>query len=166
MMVKHIGRVAAGRMARAAAVAAGAALLATGCSSIKESRGYVRDTLLVDSIAPGIDNQRSVEETLGRPSFTSQFGQPTWYYVSSITGRGPFRQPRIQEHSVLAVTFDAAGNVAAVENTGMEKVVQLSPDGDETPTVGRERGFLEDLFGNIGTVGAPGANPAGGPPGG
>lgn len=152
--------------ARLCAMVAGTALLLAGCSSIRESRGYVRDALLIDAIAPGVDNQRSVEETLGRPSFTSQYGQPTWYYVSSITGRGPFRQPRIQEHSVLAVTFDAAGNVAAVENTGMEKVVRLSPDGDETPTVGRERGFLEDLFGNIGAVGAPGVGTPGGPPGG
>jgi outer membrane protein assembly factor BamE (lipoprotein component of BamABCDE complex) len=147
----------------------GVAVLLGGCSSIRESRGYVRDTLLIDAIAPGVDNQRSVEQTLGRPSFTSQFGQPTWYYVSSITGRGPFRQPRIREHSVLAVTFDAAGNVAAVEKSGMEKVVQLSPDGDKTPTLGRERSFLEDLFGNIGAVGAPGVGTPGGggaPPGG
>jgi outer membrane protein assembly factor BamE (lipoprotein component of BamABCDE complex) len=147
----------------------GVAVLLGGCSSIQESRGYVRDTLLIDAIAPGVDNQRSVEQTLGRPSFTSQFGQPTWYYVSSITGRGPFRQPRIREHSVLAVTFDAAGNVAAVEKSGMEKVVQLSPDGDKTPTLGRERSFLEDLFGNIGAVGAPGVGTPGGggaPPGG
>lgn len=145
------------------------AMLLGGCSSIQESRGYVRDALLVDAVAPGVDNQRSVEQTLGRPSFTSQFGQPTWYYVSSITGRGPFRQPRIREHSVLAVTFDAAGNVAAVEKSGMEQVVQLSPDGDKTPTLGRERSFLEDLFGNIGAVGAPGVGTPGGggaPPGG
>ena len=31
------------------------------------------------------------------------------------------------------------------------------------PTLGRERGFLEDLFGNIGAVGAPGAGAPGGP---
>lgn len=166
MMFRPNGRVRAAGAGRICALALGVAVLLTGCTSIRESRGYVRDTLLLNSIAPGIDNQRSVEETLGRPSFTSQFGQPTWYYVSSITARGPFRQPRIAEHSVLAVTFDAAGNVATVEQSGMEQVVHLSPDGDETPTVGRERGFLEDLFGNIGAVGAPGVGTPGGPPGG
>ena len=49
------------------------------------------------------------------------------------------------------------GNVATVERTGLDKVVCLSPDGDKTPTLGRERSFFEDLFGNIGAVGAPGA---------
>lgn len=134
-----------------------------GCSSIRESRGYVVDNVLVQSVQPGIDNQRSVEGTLGRPSFVSQYGEPTWYYVSSVTGRRPFVRPRIRDHAVLAVRFDDAGNVASVDRTGMETVVYLRPDGERTPTLGRERGFFEDLFGNIGQVGAPGA---GGGPGG
>ena len=111
----------------------------------------------MDSVQPGIDNQASVSASLGRPTFTSQFGDPTWYYVSSVTGRKPFVRPRIQQHTVLAVRFDAAGNVIAADRSGLEKVAFISPDGDATPTLGRERTFFEDLFGNIGVVGAPGA---------
>lgn len=151
------------RTFRTAILIAGAAAALTGCSSIRETRGYVTDQVLLDAIQPGIDNQRSVEGTLGRPSFTSQYGEPTWYYVSSITGRRPFVRPRIRTHGVLAVKFDEAGNVASVERSGVDKVVYLQPDGDKTPTLGRERGFLEDLFGNIGQVGAPGAGGPGGP---
>lgn len=58
------------------------ALAMAGCTSIRQSRGYVVDALLVDAIQPGIDNQRSVEMTMGRPSFSSQYGTPTWYYIS------------------------------------------------------------------------------------
>jgi outer membrane protein assembly factor BamE (lipoprotein component of BamABCDE complex) len=146
---------------------AAAALAAGGCSSIRENRGFIADPTLTAAVAPGVDNKRSVQATLGQPSFESQFGEPTWYYVSSITERRPFASPRIGVHSVLAVQFDAAGNVASVERTGLDKVVYLSPDGDETPTLGRERSFFEDLFGNIGAVGAPGAPGAqpGGPNG-
>lgn len=133
-----------------------AGLATTGCSSIRETRGYIVDPVLLASVQPGIDNQASVTGTLGRPTFTSQFGDPTWYYVSSTTGRKPFVRPRVQQHQVLAVKFDSAGNVIAAERSGIEKVAFLSPDGDETPTLGRERGFLEDLFGNIGAVGQPG----------
>lgn len=133
----------------------------SGCSSIRESRGYIVDSVLVSSVQPGIDNQRSVEATLGRPTFSSQFGEPTWYYVSSTTGRKPFRKTRIKEHQVLAVKFDKAGNVIAADRTGMDQVVYLSPDGDSTPTLGRERTFLEDLFGNIGTVGQAGLGGSG-----
>ena len=62
----------------ALSVLAAAAIGSAGCSSIRESRGYVVDATLVDVVQPGIDNQRSVEATLGRPTFTSQFGEPTW----------------------------------------------------------------------------------------
>ena len=141
-------------LATSALVAAGLSLGA--CSSIRENRGYVIDSVLLNSVQPGIDNQRSVEMTLGRPTFTSQFGDPTWYYVSSTTGRKPFVRPRVEAHQVLAVKFGPDGDVLSADRTGIEDVVYLTPDGAETPTLGRERGFLEDLFGNIGTVGQPG----------
>jgi outer membrane protein assembly factor BamE (lipoprotein component of BamABCDE complex) len=144
-----------------AAVLAGCVALIAGCSSIRDHRGYLVDQMLLDSIQPGVDNQLSVERTLGRPSFTSQFGEPAWYYVSINTKQAAFTRPSAAEQLVLKVRFDARGNVTGIERTGMEKVVRLNPDGDKTPTLGRERSFFEDLFGNIGTVGAPGA-PAGG----
>jgi outer membrane protein assembly factor BamE (lipoprotein component of BamABCDE complex) len=130
--------------------------MASGCASIKDHRGYLADPTLLASVQPGIDNRVSVERTLGRPTFTSQFGQPAWYYVAVDTAQRPFGTPRTTEQTVLKITFDPAGNVAAVERSGMERVVRLSPEGDKTPTLGRERGFFEDLFGNIGSVGAGG----------
>jgi outer membrane protein assembly factor BamE (lipoprotein component of BamABCDE complex) len=152
---------------RSAALLAVAAIALPGCTAIRESRGYIEDPTLSALIQPRIDNQQSVESTLGRPTFVSQFGTPTWYYVSSITGQRPFSRPRIRNHSVLAVTFDANGRVSAVNRSGVDQVVYLDPNGDKTPTLGRERGFLEDLFGNIGQVGGAGVGgaPGGGPNG-
>jgi outer membrane protein assembly factor BamE (lipoprotein component of BamABCDE complex) len=156
-----------GRRLRMAVLLAGAAAALPGCSAIRESRGYIVDPLLSEMIQPRIDNQQSVEGTLGRPTFTSQYGEPTWYYVSSITGQRPFNRPKIKEHSVIAITFDAAGRVAEVRRSGADQVVYLDPNGNKTPTLGRERGFLEDLFGNIGQVGGAGVGggPGGGPNG-
>ncbi len=144
-----------------------AALTAGGCASITNHKGYINDEVLIASVQPGLDNRESVRGTLGAPTMMSQFGDPVWYYISSRTEQAPFTRPRIEEHSVLAVRFDPAGNVISAERTGMENVVRLNPESDETPTLGRERGFLEDLFGNIGTVGTGmGAGGAGGAPGG
>lgn len=131
------------------------ALLALGaCSTIKDHRGYIIDQALLDSVQPGIDNAQSVEKTLGRPTFVSEFGRKDWYYVAINTQQKPFGGPRTKDQSVTRVSFDASGNVAAVDHSGIEKVVRLDPDGHKTPTLGRERTFLEDLFGNIGTVGS------------
>jgi outer membrane protein assembly factor BamE (lipoprotein component of BamABCDE complex) len=140
----------------------GAVLVAlAGCSSIRDHRGYLVDTALVDSVQPGVDNKVSVEKTLGRPTFVSQFGDPAWYYVSVDTKQPPFARPRTTGELVLRVTFDQAGNVSKLERRGMEHVVRLNPDGHTTPTLGRDRSFFEDLFGNIGAVGAGGMGGAG-----
>jgi hypothetical protein len=47
-------------------------MLATGCASIKDHRGYILDEALVATVQPGVDNKVSVERTLGRPTFVSQ----------------------------------------------------------------------------------------------
>ena len=137
---------------RIAAVLA-AAGLAAGCTSITNHRGYIADPLLVASVQPGVDNRQSVERTLGHPSFTSQFGDPVWYYVATNTRQQPFGQPRAFQHSVFAVHFDRAGNVSSFQSWGLERLARINPVGDTTPTLGRHRGFLQDLFGNIGAVG-------------
>lgn len=161
-----------GRISRASvprrllAGAAGVALVAglAGCASIKDHRGYLPDQTLIASVQPGVDNRQSVERTLGRPTFTSQFGEQAWYYVATDTVQAPFGRPQTKDQTVVRVNFDAAGNVIAVNRTGAERVVRLSPESDKTETLGRERGFFEDLFGNIGSVGAGGVGgvPTGG----
>ena len=142
------------------------AALTGGCASIRDHRGYLVDAALVDSVQPGVDNRQSVERALGRPTFISQFGEKAWFYVSQETRQTAFRRPQTREQTILRVRFDPAGNVAGVDRAAAEKVVRLDPDGHKTPTLGKNRGFLEDLFGNIGSVGAPGVGGGGGAGGG
>ena len=130
---------------------AGAAMLG-GCMGIKEHRGYVLDQELASAIQVGVDNKQSVEKTLGRPSFTGQFDANDWYYVSRDTKRVAFRSQRVTDQDVLHVRFDAAGNVAAVNTTDETLVAHINPVNDKTPTLGRQRSFFDELFGNIGVL--------------
>lgn len=132
----------------------------SACTRIMNNQGYVADQELVASVQPGIDNRQSVERSLGRPTATSQWDNDVWYYISRNTRQLAFARPVARDQSVLIVRFGPDGTVTAVEKRGMEQVVALSPHSDKTPTAGREATFLEDLFGNIGTVGAA---PGGGP---
>lgn len=159
--MRHFGRIARSLFAGAAMAACVA-----GCASIRDHRGYLIDAALVDSVQAGVDNKTSVERALGRPTFVSQFGDTSWYYVSQDTRQSAFRRPQTRDQTILRVRFDAAGNVAGVDRAGMERVARLDPDGHKTETLGRNRGFLEDLFGNIGSVGAPGMGDGGGGGGG
>ena len=154
-----------GRWALYLGASLGLAVLTGGCASIKNHRGYVVDAALLDSVQPGIDNRLSVERTLGRPTFESQFGNKDWYYVSVDTKRPAFGKTRTDKQTVLRVRFDGAENVIAVDRAGMEKVARIDPNGDSTPTLGRDRSFLQDLFGNVGAVGMPGGGAGAGGPG-
>ncbi|WOE75207.1 outer membrane protein assembly factor BamE [Alterisphingorhabdus coralli] len=142
-----------------------ALMLLSGCTRLRAHRGYVVDPVLTTSVSPGIDDKRSVEDMLGRPTFVGQFNESEWFYVSRNTKQLAFSRPKPERQTVLRVRFDERGQVVDVAETGVELAVNLSPDGDATPTLGRERGFFEDLFGNIGAVGAGGPGGPGGPVG-
>ncbi|HEX9933377.1 MAG TPA: outer membrane protein assembly factor BamE [Allosphingosinicella sp.] len=137
------------------AAALGASFLSAGCSSIRDHQGYVGDQQLIAAIQPGVDNRDSVERTLGRPSFVGQFDQRDWYYVDRQTRQLAFQHPSPSEQTVLRVRFDEQGNVERVERSGMELVANIDPSNEETPTLGRNRSFFEEIFGNIGST-APG----------
>ena len=141
------------RLARVAAAVTGVALLGA-CSSIgiKEHKGYVLDKELASTVQVGVDNMESVAKTLGRPSFTGQFDANDWYYVSRDTRSVAFRSQKVLDQDVVHIRFDAAGNVASVNTTDETLVANIDPVGDKTPTLGRQRSFFDELFGNIGVL--------------
>ena len=138
------------------AVIIAAGLAVSACAGIRDHRGFVIDQALADGIQVGVDNKDSVARTLGRPTFTGQFDPNEWYYVSRNTAQLAFRDPKVTDQTVLRVQFDQAGNVASVQKTGKELIARVDPSGDKTPTLGRQRSFFEELFGNIGTISQPG----------
>ena len=139
---------------RGVAVMVGLGLALSACAGIREHKGFVIDQTLADGIQVGVDNKDSVAKTLGRP--TGQFDPNDGYYVSRDTAQFAFRDPKVQQQTILRVQFDQAGNVVAVNKTGKELIAQVDPSGDKTPTLGRQRSFFDELFGNIGTISQPG----------
>jgi len=133
-----------------------AAVLLAGCAQMRAHKGAVLDPQLASSIQPGVDNKTSVEKLIGRPTFVGQFTPNDWYYVSRDTNQLAFRNPRVTRQTVMLVRFDQAGNVASTQNTGKELVLNLNPTKRSTPTLGRKKSFFDEIFGGIGSVGAPG----------
>jgi outer membrane protein assembly factor BamE (lipoprotein component of BamABCDE complex) len=143
-----------------------AVIVLAGCAQMRAHKGMVMDPQLEASVQPGVDNKDSVEKLLGHPTFVGQFTPNDWYYVSRDTTQLAFRNPRVRKQDVMIVRFDPKGNVASVQHTGKALVMNVKPYGKETPTLGRTRSFFEELFGNIGSVGAglPGGGEGGGGP--
>lgn len=137
-----------------AALVAGAGLSA--CSPTTNVRGHVIEPRLVQAIQPGVDDQASVKAMLGTPSVTATFTDKRWYYVSRTTEQLAFFKPEVLEQQIVMVAFDDSGVVEDVRNIDLAEAEKIDPVNDETPTRGRELGFWEQIFGNIGRFsGAP-----------
>jgi outer membrane protein assembly factor BamE (lipoprotein component of BamABCDE complex) len=138
-----------------AALAAG--MLVAGCSPTTNVRGHVIEPRMVEAIRPGVDDQASVKAMLGTPSVMGTFSDKRWYYVSRTTEQLAFFKPDVLEQKIVMVDFDDSGIVRNVRNIDLAEAEKIDPVDDETPTRGRELGFWEQIFGNIGRFsgGAP-----------
>lgn len=142
----------------AATLAAG---LTAGCVPLRSHQGYIVDADLVNSVQPGTDTRQSVLSILGKPSFTGEFTQGDWYYVSRESRNYGFNNPHVREQTTLRISFDGRGVVTAVRKSGVEQVASIDPSSKITPTLGKKRSFFDELFGNIGAVGTLGAGQGG-----
>jgi outer membrane protein assembly factor BamE (lipoprotein component of BamABCDE complex) len=148
---------------RIAAVCAASLVLGLGaCTRIKDVKGYISDNQMIATLQPGVDNKNSVQKTLGRPTMISAVDPNRWYYVSQFTQQLAFLRPKPISHQALAVSFDAKGNLIKTERLGLDQIVSVDASGDKTPTRGKESGFWDNLFGDIGRY-SPGGGEGGGP---
>jgi len=142
------------RWSLAATLAIGVA--AAGCTPLRSHQGYIVDADLVNSVQPGVDNRQSVLQVLGKPTLAAQFDEGDWYYIARDSRNFAYNKPKARDQITLKISFDRAGTVTGISRSGVEQVASINPSNKTTPTLGRKRGFFEDLFGNIGTVGAAG----------
>src|SRR5512134_1692738 len=121
---------------RGVAAIFGLGIALSACSGVRQHKGFVIDPTLAEGIQVGVDNKDSMTRAMGRPTFTGQFDPNDWYYVSRDTTQLAFRDPKVNEQTVLHVQFDQRGNVTAVQQTGKELIAKIEPSGDKTPTLG------------------------------
>ena len=137
-------------------------LAASGCVPLRQHQGYIIDADLVNSVQPGVDNRTSVLQVLGKPSFTSQFNEGDWYYISRDARNFAYNNPKVRDQTTIRISFDPRGVVTGIAKGDQTQTASINPSNKSTPTLGRKRGLFDELFGNIGTVGAIGGQGGGG----
>ena len=128
--------------------------LSASCSPIVENRGYVFDEKLLDQIKINETISNDVMDILGSPSTTSAIDASTWYYIYSKAETVAFYNPTVTDRRVLAVSFDDDDKVNNLKYYGLEEGKIISYVDRTTPTRGRELTVLQQLFGNLGRLGA------------
>ena len=100
-------------------------------------------------------NNLSIQR-LGSPSTTGTFENEVWYYISTRHERRAFFAEKVTDRQVLAVVFSENDLVNDLGRYGLEDGQVVSYVDRKTPTRGKELGFLEQIFGNLGRLPAPG----------
>jgi outer membrane protein assembly factor BamE (lipoprotein component of BamABCDE complex) len=124
------------------------------CAPIIRQHGYVPSDQELALVTVGKDTRDTVATAIGRPSASGLLNDEGWYYVQSTwKNLGPYA-PKEEQREVIAISFDKAGVVSNIERFGLEqgRIVQLSRrvTGDSL----QSKGFLAQMFGNIGGIGA------------
>ncbi len=156
------------RTARAALMAAGCALLLTGCNAAQTlstgetlTHGYVLDQDTLDMVPVG-SSREQVLLALGTPSTTATFDTEVLYYISQTRKRPvAFMNPRVVDQRVMAVYLGADGRVTNIANYGMQDGRVFDFISRTTPTGGREQSFIGQLLSGGAASGMP-SNPFGG----
>lgn len=145
MVTKRAGK----RAGTAIALALATAVMA-GCAPTVNTRGNLIEDGRLQSVRPGVSTQADVRAALGPPTVVPQFADTTWYYIGQVTEKRAFFEPEIVERRVVRVEFDELGTVATIDEVSLEDGQEVELVDRETPTRGRQMGFLEQMLGNLG----------------
>src|SRR5258708_30035066 len=139
-----------------------AALALAACQPTIDQRGNLPDKSKLAEIEPGVTTKEMVSQILGTPSSVSTFGDKTWYYISRRTEQTAFFNPQVLDQQVIVVGFDEGGIVRNVQHLNLADSRPVDPSPRETPSAGKELGFVEQLLGNLGKFNSAGAALGGG----
>jgi outer membrane protein assembly factor BamE (lipoprotein component of BamABCDE complex) len=133
-------------------VAALAVTVAAGCSTDVRRHGYAPSAEQLSALTVGVDTRQTVADTIGTPGASGVLDERGYYYVSQAVTQYGIREPEVIDREVVAISFDEAGVVRAIERFGLEagNAVALSRNTTEDTT--RGVGFLRQLLGNIGRI--------------
>ena len=123
------------------------------CSPKVAQRGVMPDIDAIASIVPQESDKTDVERRLGSPSSINMFGQETWMYIGETTETVAFLDRKVNERSVLIVTFDEKGVVQDIQAHGLDVARDVEPVERTTPTVGKNLTVIEQLMGNLNRFG-------------
>ena len=109
-------------------------------------QGYVVDQETL-ALAPVGSSREQVLLSLGTPSATATFDNEVFYYVSQKRSRPvAFMKPKLVEQSILAVYFNAEGNVERLAHYTLQDGKVFDMISRVTPTGGAELTFLGQLL--------------------
>lgn len=120
------------------------------CSPTIDHHGFGEHDLKIETIKIGKDKTQDVEKKLGSPSTISSFKEQVWYYVSKVTSRKSFFDPKLISQDVIAIYFDKNNTVKSIEKKSAESAKRITPNSNQTPTPQHDESLLREVFSSFG----------------
>lgn len=140
------------RSVRISAVLIVCSLAMAACNPTLRAHGHRYGIEEEPNVVVAEDTQQSVLQRFGNPSTRGTFQDDTWYYISATRESLAYLRPSTRDRRIIAITFDADGVVAAVNEFGLDDGRVVAYSYTETPTRGRQLSILEQLLGNVGSL--------------
>ena len=102
----------------------------------------------------GIDSKKSTTQILGEPTFTGVLGDNSYYYVGTVNSKLAFLDPKLDSQFILELNFDKNDKLKKLYLYDENESINVSMSSLETRHSGKKLTFLQQIFGNIGVVGA------------
>ena len=122
----------------------------SACAPKTALRGNLPRSYQLEQIEIGKQRKQEVARVLGSPSVAGTFDDDIWYYMSRRTESWAFFGEDVVEQKVLALYFDDRGVLQHMETYTEDDARAIASSSRTTPTAGRELGFFEQIFGNLG----------------
>ena len=143
------------RTARRLGIVMAAAIAVTACAAEVRNRGNLVEDRRLEQIQVGTSTAGDVLRTFGSPTAVATFDDGIWYYIGQRVEYFAFFEPEVLERRVIRVQFDTlSGVVTDLQVRTLEDGMEFAFEEAETPTLGRQMGVLEQLFGNLGQFGS------------
>lgn len=132
----------------------GLSIAVVGCAPNVATRGNLVEDTRLNQIVVGSSTANDVVALIGTPTTEATFDQQTWYYIGQRTEQMAFFEPEITDRRIIVIRFTETGVVEDIRELGLDEAREVAIVERETPTLGRQITFLEQIIGNLGRFNA------------
>lgn len=95
-------------------------------------------------------SKQDMESILGSPTSTSDFGQETWYYITTKKEKLAFFSDKIIEQNIIEITFNSDDSINKIYRYNEKDAKPLELVEEYTVSKGTESNAMQKFFYNVG----------------
>jgi outer membrane protein assembly factor BamE (lipoprotein component of BamABCDE complex) len=128
---------------------------ASACTPVANYQGFQAIDANPKDVKVGADTRATVLARLGTPTAKASFDTNIWFYLSQVSDKTAFYHPQVVRRDITEIAFDKDTQaVTAVDVFTLKDGRIIAYNKHQTPTRGRELTLMEQLFGNLSSIGS------------